>query len=158
MSNYYRLKTRHVRKIHQFTQTVLRISVLISTYLAQRNAQILIHIKFEWYLIRQGPIYTQTRLHQGASKSFRTESITKQTTNTRWEATQRVITAKLTRLTHKIATQLHLVAENCIICSSRSSRPVRKLLDIPPYSAKATPSSSPHINNHCLLCDFAIQR
>jgi len=33
--------------------------------------------------------------------------------------------AKLTRLNHKIATQLHLVAETCTICSSRSRRPVR---------------------------------
>jgi len=32
---------------------------------------------------------------------------------------------KLTRLTHKIAIQLHLVAESCAICSSHS----RKLLD-----------------------------
>jgi hypothetical protein len=53
------------------------------------------------------------------------------TINTRWEATQRVMAAKLTRLTHKIAIQLHLVAESCIICSSRSRRPVRKLLDTP---------------------------
>jgi hypothetical protein len=37
--------------------------------------------------------------------------------------------AKLTRLTHKIAIQLHLVAESCTICSSRSRRPVQKLLD-----------------------------
>jgi hypothetical protein len=41
--------------------------------------------------------------------------------------------AKLTRLTHKVAIQLHLVAESCIICSSRSRRPVRKLLDTPSY-------------------------
>jgi hypothetical protein len=41
--------------------------------------------------------------------------------------------AKLTRLTHKIAIQLHLVAESCNICSSRSRRPVRKLLDTPSY-------------------------
>jgi len=41
--------------------------------------------------------------------------------------------AKLTRLTHKIAIQLHLVAENCTICSSCSRRPVRKLLDTPSY-------------------------
>jgi hypothetical protein len=41
--------------------------------------------------------------------------------------------AKLTRLTHKIAIQLHIVAESCTICSSRSRRPVRKLLDIPSY-------------------------
>jgi hypothetical protein len=49
--------------------------------------------------------------------------------STRWEATQRVMAAKLTRVTHKIALQLHLVAESCTICSSRSRRPVRKLLD-----------------------------
>jgi len=41
--------------------------------------------------------------------------------------------AKLTRLTHKIATKLHLVAESCTIFSSRSRRPVRKLLDTPSY-------------------------
>jgi hypothetical protein len=39
--------------------------------------------------------------------------------------------AKFTRLTHKIAIQPHLVAESCILCSSRSRRPVRKLLDRP---------------------------
>jgi hypothetical protein len=44
--------------------------------------------------------------------------------------------AKLTRLTHKIAIQLHLVAENSAICSSRSRRPVRKLLDTPSYNDK----------------------
>jgi hypothetical protein len=47
------------------------------------------------------------------------------------EATQRVVATKLTGLTHKIAIQLHLVAESCTICSSRSRRPVRKLLDTP---------------------------
>jgi hypothetical protein len=51
------------------------------------------------------------------------------TTNTSWGATQRVMAAKLTTLTHKIATQLHVVAESCTICSSRSRWPVRKLLD-----------------------------
>jgi hypothetical protein len=35
--------------------------------------------------------------------------------------------AKPTRPTHKIAIQLHLVAESCTICSYRSRRPVRKL-------------------------------
>jgi len=39
--------------------------------------------------------------------------------------------AKLIRLTHKVAIQLRLVAEGCTICSSRSRRPVRKLLDMP---------------------------
>jgi len=37
--------------------------------------------------------------------------------------------AKLIRLTHKIALQQHLVAENCTICGSSSRRPVRKLFD-----------------------------
>jgi len=46
--------------------------------------------------------------------------------------------AKLTRLTHKIAIQLHLVAESCTICSSRSKQPVRKLLDTPSYMDVAT--------------------
>jgi hypothetical protein len=41
--------------------------------------------------------------------------------------------AKLTRVTHKIAIQLHLVAESCTVCSSRSRRPVRKLLDTPSH-------------------------
>jgi len=40
---------------------------------------------------------------------------------------------KLTRLTRKIAIQLHLVVEDCTICSSRSRRPVRRLLDTPSY-------------------------
>jgi hypothetical protein len=48
--------------------------------------------------------------------------------------------AKLTRLTHRIAIQLHLVAESCTICSSRFKRPVRKLLDTPLY-AEAAPNN-----------------
>jgi hypothetical protein len=67
----------------------------------------------------------------GVSEYFRTESITNYTLttiNTRWEATQRVMAAKLTTLTHKIVIQLHLVAESSTICSFRSRRPVRKLL------------------------------
>jgi hypothetical protein len=45
--------------------------------------------------------------------------------------------AKLIRLTHTIAIQLHLVAESCTICSSRSWRPVQKLLDTPSYVFQA---------------------
>jgi hypothetical protein len=74
--------------------------------------------------------------YECVSKSFRTWSITKYTLitiNTRWEATQRVMAAKLTRLSDKIVIQLHLLAESCTICSSRSRRPVRKLLDTPSY-------------------------
>jgi hypothetical protein len=63
------------------------------------------------------------------------------TTNTCWEAIQKVTAAKLTRLTHKIAIQLHLVAESCTICSSHSKRPVRKLLDTPSYFARSLPLS-----------------
>jgi hypothetical protein len=77
------------------------------------------------------------RLYEGLTKSFQTESITKYTLttiNTRWEVTQERVAAKLARLTHRIAIQLHLVAEGCTICSSLSRRPVRKLLDIPSYS------------------------
>jgi len=40
---------------------------------------------------------------------------------------------KLTRLIHRITIQLHLVAESCIISSSRSRQPVRKHLDTPSY-------------------------
>jgi len=47
--------------------------------------------------------------------------------------------AKVTRLTHKIAIQLHLMAErereSCTICSCRSRLPVRKLMDTPSYVA-----------------------
>jgi hypothetical protein len=48
------------------------------------------------------------------------------------------MTVKFTRMTHKIAIQLHLVAESCTICSSRSRRPVRKLLDTPSYLPNTT--------------------
>jgi hypothetical protein len=44
--------------------------------------------------------------------------------------------AKLTGLTHKTAMKLHLVAESCTICSCRSRRPVRILLDTPSYIHK----------------------
>jgi hypothetical protein len=87
------------------------------------------------------PYYTRARArthtqYEGVIKRFRTESDTKYMLtkiNTRSEATQRVMAAKLTRLTHKIAIQLHLVAESCTICSSRSKRLVRKLLNTPFY-------------------------
>jgi hypothetical protein len=43
--------------------------------------------------------------------------------------------AKLIGLTHKVAIQLHLVAESSTICNSRSRRTVRKLLDTPSYDS-----------------------
>jgi hypothetical protein len=79
----------------------------------------------------------QNEVYEGVSKSFRTKSITKYTLAcgiTRWEVTQRVMAAKLTRLSHKTAIQLHFLAESCTICSSRSRWPVRKLLDTPSYT------------------------
>jgi hypothetical protein len=74
---------------------------------------------------------------RGCIQTFPDWVITKYTlttTNTCWEATQRVMAAKLTRLTHKIAIQLHLAADSWTICTSRSGRPVRKLLDTPSYA------------------------
>jgi hypothetical protein len=75
--------------------------------------------------------YVRTRVYSKVSGLSRTEITA--TTNTRWEATQRIMAAKLTRLTHKIAMQLHLVAESCTICSSLSRQPARKLLDTLSY-------------------------
>jgi len=56
--------------------------------------------------------------------------------------------AKLTRLTHKIAIQLHLVAESCTICGSRVRRPLRKLLDTHSYMTKL--STQCHELSHLL--------
>jgi len=42
--------------------------------------------------------------------------------------------AKLSRMTHKIAIQLHLLAESRTTCSYRSRWPVRKLLDTYSYN------------------------
>jgi hypothetical protein len=73
---------------------------------------------------------TEALQYERASKSFRTEPIMKYTLtfdSTRFCSLQRVMVAKLARLTHKIAIQLHLVAKSCTICSTRSRRPVRKL-------------------------------
>jgi len=47
--------------------------------------------------------------------------------------------SKLTRVTHKIVIQLHLVAERCTIGSCRSRRPVPKLLDTPSYMLTCGP-------------------
>jgi len=46
---------------------------------------------------------------------------------------QMIMATKLARLTHKIALQLHLVAESSTIWSSRPRRPVLKFLDTPSY-------------------------
>jgi len=64
--------------------------------------------------------------------------------NIRCEATQRVMAAKLTILTHKIVTHLHPVAESYDTCSSRSRRPVLELFNTPLYIQLRT-------------CDTAVQ-
>jgi hypothetical protein len=57
--------------------------------------------------------------------------------------------AKLTRLTHKIAIQLHLVAKSCTICSFRSRRPVRKLSDTPSHVSK--------LPDNLIVCYFSFR-
>jgi hypothetical protein len=47
------------------------------------------------------------------------------------------IAVKITRLSHKIAIQLHLVLKTRTICRSRAMRPVRKLLDTPSYNTNS---------------------
>jgi hypothetical protein len=95
---------------------------------------------------RQGYFLIAT-IYEGTSKSLWTDSITKYKLTfgiTRWESTQRVTAAKLTILAHKIAIQLHLLAESCTSCSARSRRPVRKLFDTPLYTgSEAYPASYP---------------
>jgi len=49
----------------------------------------------------------------------------------------KVMAAKLTRMTYKIAIELHLVAESYTICSSPSRLPVKRLLDTPSYVGQA---------------------
>jgi len=76
----------------------------------------------------------EVQIYEDISKCFRAESITKYTLTKQSLRSNKTVTAtKLTRLTHKIAIQLHLVAQSCTICISRSVRPVLKLLNTPLY-------------------------
>jgi len=61
------------------------------------------------------------------------------------------MSAKLTRMTHKIAIQLFLVAESSTICSSCSRRQVRKLLDTPSYQ-RAPNNCLPIYPLPCTIC------
>jgi hypothetical protein len=80
------------------------------------------------------------------------------TINTHWEATQRVMVAKLTRLSHKIAIQLHLVVESCTICSSCPRQPVQKLLDTLLYrDERLTITCSLHYHPPPLLKSYETQ-
>jgi len=63
--------------------------------------------------------------------------------------------AKFSRLSHKIAIQLRLAAESCIICSSRSRRPVRKLLITPSYIRRNTSNAMRSVSAHySVTCQF----
>jgi len=79
-----------------------------------------------------------TRVYPKVSGQSRKRKYTLTTINTRWEEVKRHMVTKLTRLTHIMAIQPHLVTQNCTICSSRSRRSVRKLLDTPSYIASVT--------------------
>jgi hypothetical protein len=100
-------------------------------------------------MAKNGLLYV-SYAYEGVSESFRTEPIMKYTLttiNARWEAAQRVGAAKLTRLTHRITTQLHLVAETWTVCSSGSRRPVRNFW-IRPHTLKCNSSWLPTIKLH----------
>jgi hypothetical protein len=97
----------------------------------------------------------------GCIQKFPDWVITKETTiNTHWEVTQGIMEAKLTRLTHEVPIQLHLLAESYTIYSSRSRRLIRKLLVTPPYTYMSLKWSLPfrisgqNFSLHflCLLC------
>jgi hypothetical protein len=64
--------------------------------------------------------------------------------------------AELTRLTHEIALQLHLVAESCTTCSSRSRRPVRKLLDTPSDDDGVCTVPELHANNRFVSVTYKL--
>jgi hypothetical protein len=100
------------------------------------------------HLVLKTPRWYCHSIHEGASKSFRTKSITKYTLTfaiTRSETTQSVMATKIAGLTHKIAIHMHLVAETCTLCSSRSRRPVRKLLNTPSYLLQTLQKLTPKI-------------
>jgi hypothetical protein len=112
------------------------------------------HISINW----------NSRMYEGISKSLQTWVDNEITImNTHWEATQMVTATKLTRLTHKIAIQLPLVAESCTICSSRLRWQVRKLLDIPSYTMLRCVSSGcgwrrrpPDVEGNCKCITYAV--
>jgi hypothetical protein len=102
------------------------------------------YIFMVWCLVKHRDNFNFTLFHKeftygGVSKSFWTESIRVYMLTfgiSRLESTQRVMAVNLTRLTHKMAIQLNLVAEGCTICSLGSGWQVRKLLDTLSYITK----------------------
>jgi hypothetical protein len=109
--------------------------------LTRVGKQEVMQLEVTWRLVKCEQWQREHLESRCSLRSFRTESITKYTLAsgiTRCCPLQSVMAARLTRLTHKIAIQLRLVAESCSICSSRSRRPVRKLLDAPSYICTPT--------------------
>jgi hypothetical protein len=85
-------------------------------YIHIHNMQMHIHTYIHAYLHTYTHIHTHTqntKVYPKVSGLSPNEIYTYN--NTRWEAAQRVMASKLTRLTHKIMIQLHLVAESCTI-------------------------------------------
>jgi len=71
--------------------------------------------------------------YEGISKSFRIDNEMYAYNNKHLlRRTQRVMAAKLTKLSYKTEQQLNLVADSSTVCSCPSRRPIRKLLDISP--------------------------
>jgi len=97
-ANYWRLKniqlnhnTFMTREMQERNYSLMRIC-----YLGKQDS----------FLLLFQTVLSYTEIYEAVSKSFRAESITKYTLTfyiTRREATRRVMAAKLTRLTHKIA-------------------------------------------------------
>jgi len=116
--------------------TVRGIKVGTLRSLLPCNLHIIWNRKYMWCVNILG--HVNNPYYEGVSKSFRTESneiyaylwYYSLKSNTKG---QRVMATKLTRLTHKITIQVHLVAESYTIRSSLSRRPVRKRLDTPSY-------------------------
>jgi hypothetical protein len=92
------------------------IAIFTNRHAALRNPNHQEEVIYCWVMI------FRTRQLEGRIQKFPdwidNEITTAVRINTHWEATQRVMEAKLTRLAHKIALQLHLVAENSTICRS----------------------------------------
>jgi len=108
------------------------------SFKAKKTVKPVVSAKGDYFIHNKLIFYTTTQIW-GCIKKFPDWVKTKYiftTRNTCSEATQRVMAAKLTTLTHKIAIQLHLVAESHNICSSCSRWPVRKLLDTSAYNNK----------------------
>jgi hypothetical protein len=122
MAYYGCYKTGYFHVFEYFTSIIFSLDDIIYWFWDIMRSHFLIH--------PSNPVY------EGVSKSFWTKSIMKYILTEINLLRSNTKVWKLTRLTHKIAIQLHVVAESCTICSSRSRQPVWKLSDTPSYSIK----------------------